>query len=306
LKSYNIEIPKEVPPGTYLFAWAWWNKVGNREMYMNCAPITVTGGGGNDTGYLNTLPGLFMANIDGQCHTTEDDNGVLAIPNPGLNVDVSNNILDKISDIVLGECKSTYNPPDKAPNFPVKGSAGGTIQTPVTYITYSNPPETGATPPTTSAPTGYNSTSAAVSSTLVIVPLSPSVAPSSVDSPAATPYTTVYSTSGAALPSSLSLPANSAVVPPAAPAFGNSGSCPPGRISCPAGANDGVLVCVSSAQFAFCDHGCMQPLSVAAGTVCQNGQIIHAKAVRQSLEVADVDLPSSRTVCHPHAKPSGA
>ena len=33
---YNVTLPDDIPSGTdVLFAWTWFNKIGNREMYMN-------------------------------------------------------------------------------------------------------------------------------------------------------------------------------------------------------------------------------------------------------------------------------
>ncbi|KAJ5469106.1 hypothetical protein N7475_006858 [Penicillium sp. IBT 31633x] len=45
-KKYTFDVPSDAPDGDALFAWTWFNKVGNREMYMNCAMITI-GGSGN-------------------------------------------------------------------------------------------------------------------------------------------------------------------------------------------------------------------------------------------------------------------
>ncbi|KAJ5178601.1 Extracellular protein [Penicillium coprophilum] len=42
-KKYQFEVPSDAPSGDALFAWTWFNKVGNREMYMNCAMITIGG-----------------------------------------------------------------------------------------------------------------------------------------------------------------------------------------------------------------------------------------------------------------------
>ena len=43
--SFDYSIPQGIAPGKYTLAWTWFNKIGNREMYMNCAPIVVSGGG---------------------------------------------------------------------------------------------------------------------------------------------------------------------------------------------------------------------------------------------------------------------
>lgn len=48
--SYDFTVPKETKNGKVLFAWSWFNKVGVREMYMNCASITITGGGSGLSG----------------------------------------------------------------------------------------------------------------------------------------------------------------------------------------------------------------------------------------------------------------
>ncbi|KAJ5685207.1 hypothetical protein N7536_007826 [Penicillium majusculum] len=42
--SFNFTIPDGISAGKYTLAWTWFNRIGNREMYMNCAPITVSGG----------------------------------------------------------------------------------------------------------------------------------------------------------------------------------------------------------------------------------------------------------------------
>ncbi|EEQ89326.1 uncharacterized protein BDCG_04446 [Blastomyces dermatitidis ER-3] len=41
---FDFQIPPSIAPGEYTFAWSWLNRIGNREFYMNCAPITVTRG----------------------------------------------------------------------------------------------------------------------------------------------------------------------------------------------------------------------------------------------------------------------
>ncbi|KAJ5129111.1 hypothetical protein N7526_007277 [Penicillium atrosanguineum] len=42
-KKYNFTVPTDAPSGEALLAWTWFNKVGNREMYMNCAFVTIGG-----------------------------------------------------------------------------------------------------------------------------------------------------------------------------------------------------------------------------------------------------------------------
>ncbi|KAI9293563.1 hypothetical protein K502DRAFT_281701, partial [Neoconidiobolus thromboides FSU 785] len=59
--DYNVQIPKEAPNGDVIFAWSWVNRTGNREYYMNCADITITGSSSNSL----SGPKLLVANIPG-------------------------------------------------------------------------------------------------------------------------------------------------------------------------------------------------------------------------------------------------
>jgi hypothetical protein len=91
-QGFTFDIPNEVQNGNAILAWTWFNNVGNREMYMNCAPVSISGG----TNQMASLPALFTANIGNGCATTEDFN--TDFPNPGAYV-----------------TKSTLNYPLKAP-----------------------------------------------------------------------------------------------------------------------------------------------------------------------------------------------
>ncbi|EXM33847.1 hypothetical protein FoTM2_002542 [Fusarium oxysporum f. sp. vasinfectum] len=89
--KYDFTIPKELAAGEYTLAWTWFNHVGNREMYMNCAAITVEGSGGSKD-LLNSLPDMFVANIGNKCETLPDTD--LAFPNPGKDVSKLKSKLD--------------------------------------------------------------------------------------------------------------------------------------------------------------------------------------------------------------------
>ncbi|KAI8714511.1 hypothetical protein NCS52_01171000 [Fusarium sp. LHS14.1] len=82
--KYSYTIPKELAAGKYTLAWTWFNKVGNREMYMNCAPLEVTGSGGSKD-HLSSLPDMFVANIGNNCGTEPDKD--VQFPSPGDDVD---------------------------------------------------------------------------------------------------------------------------------------------------------------------------------------------------------------------------
>ncbi|KAL8919551.1 MAG: hypothetical protein Q9208_006743 [Pyrenodesmia sp. 3 TL-2023] len=105
--QFQYKIPPGIAPGEYTLAWTWFNKIGNREMYMNCAPITVTGGGKTRRdvqdchGSSNTtntyasdeifkrdtsFPEMFKANMPSTDCETETEKDV-KFPNPGQSVE---------------------------------------------------------------------------------------------------------------------------------------------------------------------------------------------------------------------------
>ncbi|KAL2754839.1 hypothetical protein ACRALDRAFT_2107680 [Sodiomyces alcalophilus JCM 7366] len=86
--TWTFSVPHDAPSADrVIFAWSWFNKVGNREMYMNCAVVSITGGGGRRDG-LSSRPDMFVANVGNGC-TTVDSRDVM-LPNPGPDVDVAN------------------------------------------------------------------------------------------------------------------------------------------------------------------------------------------------------------------------
>ncbi|KAJ5776727.1 uncharacterized protein N7511_001738 [Penicillium nucicola] len=80
----DFSIPEGVTPGKYTLAWTWFNRIGYREMYMNCAPITVANGSLQQSKDVQkqtaTFPSMFVANING-CITKE--NVDIRFPQPG-------------------------------------------------------------------------------------------------------------------------------------------------------------------------------------------------------------------------------
>ncbi|KAJ5832030.1 CAZyme family AA11 [Penicillium riverlandense] len=82
---FEFAIPEGIETGKYTLAWTWFNRIGNREMYMNCAPVTVTSGSSKrDTEMVEkrstSFPPMFVANING-CTTTEGID--IRFPDPG-------------------------------------------------------------------------------------------------------------------------------------------------------------------------------------------------------------------------------
>lgn len=89
--SYNFSIPSYAPSGTALFAWTWFNHVGNREIYMNCAWVDIVAGTTSakdrrtDTfSSFDDLPYIWKANLPDQngCATVEAVDPVFPEPGP--------------------------------------------------------------------------------------------------------------------------------------------------------------------------------------------------------------------------------
>ncbi|EED22716.1 conserved hypothetical protein [Talaromyces stipitatus ATCC 10500] len=85
------------PSGKALFAWSWFNKIGNREMYMNCAQVTIEGDlskvlNARDTIASHTAtpfssrPPMFIANVKGPGGCTTIEGQEVNFPFPGPDV----------------------------------------------------------------------------------------------------------------------------------------------------------------------------------------------------------------------------
>jgi len=86
-------VPAGLPSGKAVVAWTWFNRIGNREMYMKCATVAIEGKSSSvsslseDPGML-ALPTFFRANSGNGC-TVPEGIDAIAFKNPGENV-VSN------------------------------------------------------------------------------------------------------------------------------------------------------------------------------------------------------------------------
>ena len=90
--SFDFDVPADAPIGAALFAWTWFNNVGNREMYMNCASVTIRSSAAvqkrTPSVAFSARPALFVANLQNGCTTIEGTD--VSFPNPGQDVtDVS-------------------------------------------------------------------------------------------------------------------------------------------------------------------------------------------------------------------------
>jgi hypothetical protein len=160
--SYKFTLPNDTPAGEALFAWTWFNQIGNREMYMNCAVVTIGGGSakrdelavrGPDDPFASR-PAMFVANVGNGCSTVEGSD--LEFPNPGPDV---TNVSQKTAP-PTGSCPAGDAPAPDTPDTPEEEPA------PVVSEAPEAPEEQ---PPATSIPGGVFITASAVPSTLQTV-----------------------------------------------------------------------------------------------------------------------------------------
>lgn len=252
--KYDFTIPKELASGNYTLAWTWFNKVGNREMYMNCAPLTVTGSGGSSS-FLSTLPNMFVANLGNGCSTKETTD--LEFPNPGKDVDRFNGA----TSVFLGPLG------DAACQQPTGGNGGGPSPTagqpaptkaPAATSKVTQAPAPSANRPTKSSKTLPGGAFITVSSKQ---PAATIVAPSNGTAPSGTKV------SQPAAPTS--------AVPNPAPSSGNGGGNAPstGHAAYTPCTSEGSWNCIGGTSFQRCASGTWSPvLGMPAGVSCTPGE----------------------------------
>lgn len=107
MTAWTFTLPNDTPAGDALFAWSWFNQIGNREMYMNCARVTITGRSSrrsveerrqqlqeqqprqeetrSPSDPISSRPAIFVANVNNGCGTLEGAD--VLFPHPGPDVD---------------------------------------------------------------------------------------------------------------------------------------------------------------------------------------------------------------------------
>lgn len=260
LHPFKFQIPEGMKNGNATLAWTWFNKVGNREMYMNCAPISISGGSDDDTFY-NSLPDMFVANIPGEC-STEDGSFVIGFPKPGKFVTYGEAFDPKGS----GKCPAPG--PGNSPSGSASGSSAATGSAVQTYPAASSYAAS-STPMASSV-----STYAPVASS---APASYAAAPTPESS-----YTMATVAVTAPKPSGTGYTSTSS---------GNStsGACTNGKVSCP---SPGDLMCIDETHFGICDVDfCAVPRQVASGTTCSNNSVDKRDVVRRRISRIHRHLP---------------
>ena len=184
LPSLPYQVPSNIPAGKAVLAWTWFNKIGNREMYMRCAPVKLTGSC-TETADYNKLPDMFKANIGNGCATTE---GVdLTFPDPGSVV------VGTGTGPPVGNCAAPVNPPVfvKPPT-----SSPAPAPTPVPSPSPTNEQQTPSSPPTPPTPTYGQASSTPTIESQDVKYGNPSPTPVPVSSPVPSPVSTTDESTG--------------------------------------------------------------------------------------------------------------
>jgi hypothetical protein len=275
-EKFDFELPASIPNGKATFAWTWFAKLsGGPEMYMNCAPIEVTGGASDKTAF-DALPDMLVANLPNTPGVTckSPTSKVLKFPNPGENLVTGGNAADIQAG--TGDCGS---------------SSGGTTPSEPSSPAGQSPsaPKSSAvaqpTPPAGGSPAGGQSSAAAPSAAPSAPPSNPGgvFAPGASGAPVQSTSTTLVTVTGAPTPAKPTpakpTPAKPTPAQPTVPASPGTGvpaqPSPPstGGGSATACSTNGAIVCNGEKQFGLCNNGNVVWQDVAAGTACVNGVV---------------------------------
>lgn len=272
--TFPVTMPENMPDGLYTFAWTWLNKVGNREFYMNCAPVQVgssgaTASSSNAASALASLPDMFVANLpDTQCSTVQGED--FNYPDPGQSV-VDGNSAD-LGDTLsgagcaamtkLGAGNGQIGTPTQAPGG--GSSAPAATQPAATSAVAPSPvaPVPSASAPAVSLAPGYSA--APVPSASLVASVPGLFAPGASSAPVAS------------APAATKPVASAAPVASSAPVASTAPTTPTTGEDCTPCTNDGAVVCIGSDSFGLCNRGCAVAQKLAAGMACTDGSIVAA------------------------------
>ncbi|KAG7294414.1 hypothetical protein NEMBOFW57_004485 [Staphylotrichum longicolle] len=253
--NYPFTIPSDAPAGEAIWAWTWSNQIGNREQYMNCAPVTIGGGGAKReveepkveeraTAAFSSRPQIFLANIGNGCSTSEGTD--VDFPNPGPDVVRSGSNFGK----PIGSCGAGAGSGAGAG----AGNGAGSGSAPSSSAVQA-----------TVAPTPAPSPSAPVQlpgGVFVTLPASSAAAPAPTPTVAPTPTTLVSSVKAPAATGTTGSGSGSGTV-------NNSLAKTPGS-ACTA---EGNWNCVNGTSWQRCASGTWSVIQpTAPGTVCTAGE----------------------------------
>lgn len=261
--TYQFQIPNDIPTGNATIAWTWLNRIGNREYYMNCAPISITGGSGDQSAF-DALPDMLVANIPAitSCTTKDLDGKDYRYPNPGKDVDNFNMV--PLVDL-NGDCGAKV--------AGGSGSSGGSGSPTSTSVAQAQPTSTSIAnaAPTQTLPGGVfvtvpigggaTSSSQAAQPTQEAPTTTASVEKTSPTTTAAAASTTSSASSGSTGGSGSG--SSGTTTGSSAGAMAAGSACSP----------EGLWNCIGGTSFQQCGSGIWSPvMALAAGMSCTPGQ----------------------------------
>ncbi|KAK6441919.1 hypothetical protein LTR95_001836 [Oleoguttula sp. CCFEE 5521] len=255
--QFNYTIPEGVQSGNAIMGWTWFNTIGNREMYMNCANVEITGGSGSE---MSSLPA-------GGCATKEQQ--AVGFPDPGKYViqqTATNGFSYPVSTLACGGGEAAPSSYGGASSTAAATATSSAYAAP-SSSTYAAPSSAAAVP--TSAPAMTNPVSSA--------PPAYQTGGAITETTYATTFATVTAGSPGPSASSLAEAAPSALASSPGPAAKSSD----GSVSC---SDDGGVVCIDATHFGICNFGSAVPMPLAAGTTCANGVVSRKKRSARHME----------------------
>lgn len=279
--SWDFTVPDDARSGAAVFAWTWFNQVGNREMYMNCASVTISGGSTSGSSKrsgtaFSARPGIFVANVGNGCSTPEGFD--YEFPNPGPNVVTKTG--GKTIQLSCGAKAAPPPPAENTPAAPAPAADPAATEYPLTvipiYSTFSPAsPTSNAANVSTMGPTSPSSVATTPTPNAENSP----PAPSAADPSPATPPTLQTATPATGGPVDNGTGGASSV--PQAAAAAGGGAYAAGT----ACADEGAWNCIAGASFQRCASGAWSAAqNMAAGTRCAPGvsdTLVFSRRVRR-------------------------
>ncbi|KAI0969772.1 hypothetical protein F4678DRAFT_153494 [Xylaria arbuscula] len=250
--TYSFKIPTDIPTGKGSVGWTWFNRIGNREMYMNCGALELTGTSGSQSNF-DSLPDMVVLNIGSHPQTIE---GVdYKFSDPGSSVE------NNIGAFGVATCG---NDGCQAGDSAGSGSGSGSSS------------DSGSA--TTSAAASPSSTAAAGNDGGVFL--------TTGGSPAATSTATAATTTTAVASSSAAASASASATPTATPASGSGSSSGSAGAAGTACTSEGMWNCIDGSSYQQCASGLWSAvMPMAAGTKCTPGQSMNLNMIAAGRKV---------------------
>jgi hypothetical protein len=266
--AYDFELPASIPNGKATFAWTWFSKLsGQPELYMNCAPIEVTGGA-SDKSAFEALPNMLVANLDKSCESVP--NSAIQFPDPGSVVQKGST--NDLKAPVGSACGASSGSPPASPSSPAGSPSAPQSSAAAPSAPASQPPSAPQSSAAAKPSSPAGGSPAAPPNATAAPPSNPGgvFAPGASGAPTQT-STTLVTVTGAPTPAKPTVPAAPGTGSPAQPTTPSSPST--GGGAGPSCSSPGAIVCNGEKQFGLCNNGSVVWQDVAAGTACVNGVV---------------------------------